>query len=283
MDRGTFGSSYSQQNGSSNTSSGSSTDFTRLTDTISSNTQKIAQNVARLRSYLALYGTNQDNPELHDKVQQLQQQTNQLAKDTNECTNSLRKITFPPSNDGREMKLLKERLVDQFVKVLTTFQELQREEKEKEKKSVMKARSSFGESSSVSYDPFSENYNDPFQTSFAGTKQASLQIDHSQVELEMVREREEAIRKLEGDIMDVNQIFKDLGALVHEQGEVIDSIEANVESASISVEQGGEQLRQANVYKAKSRKKKCILLIVVLVILAIIGLIIGLSLKDKNK
>ena len=41
------------------------------------------------------------------------------------------------------------------------------------------------------------------------------------VDLSMLHDRENAIRQLESDITDVNQIFKDLGMLVHEQGEVI--------------------------------------------------------------
>ena len=37
--------------------------------------------------------------------------------------------------------------------------------------------------------------------------------------------------------------------MVHDQGEVIDSIEANVESTQVRVQEGTEQLRQAETYK----------------------------------
>ncbi len=50
-------------------------------------------------------------------------------------------------------------------------------------------------------------------------------------DLALLQEREERIRQLESDILDVNEIFRDLGALVHEQGETIDTIENNVEEA----------------------------------------------------
>lgn len=60
--------------------------------------------------------------------------------------------------------------------------------------------------------------------------------------------------------MDVNTIFKDLATMVHEQGEFVDSIEANVESASIRVTEGAQQLRQAEQYKV--RKLKYFLLII---------------------
>ena len=57
----------------------------------------------------------------------------------------------------------------------------------------------------------------------------------------------------QSDILDVNTIFKDLATLVHEQGEVIDSIEANVESTHVRVQEGTEQLRQAETYKVKKK------------------------------
>lgn len=49
--------------------------------------------------------------------------------------------------------------------------------------------------------------------------------------------------------MDVNQIFKDLATMVHEQGEVVDSIEANVEAAQVHVSQASTQLSEARHYQ----------------------------------
>ena len=51
----------------------------------------------------------------------------------------------------------------------------------------------------------------------------------------------------------MNTIFKDLATLVHDQGEMIDSIEANVESTHVRVQEGAEQLRQAETYKVNKQ------------------------------
>lgn len=72
----------------------------------------------------------------------------------------------------------------------------------------------------------------------------------------------------------MNQIFKELGALVHEQGEVIDSIEASVERTDDYVQQGAQQLREASNYKNKIRRKKTIFAVIGAVILTIIIIII---------
>lgn len=46
----------------------------------------------------------------------------------------------------------------------------------------------------------------------------------------------------------MNQIFKELGTLVHNQGEIIDSIEANVQITNVSVQEATGQLRRATEY-----------------------------------
>lgn len=79
---------------------------------------------------------------------------------------------------------------------------------------------------------------------------------------------------LQSDINNVNQIFKELGAIVHEQGEVIDSIEASVERTEVFVNEGSIQLKQASSYKNKLRKKKFILALIAGIILSfLIGII----------
>lgn len=55
-----------------------------------------------------------------------------------------------------------------------------------------------------------------------------------------------------------------------------DSIEANVESSEVHVERATDQLQRAAYYQKKSRKKICILVLVLSVIAAIFGLIMWL-------
>ncbi len=40
-------------------------------------------------------------------------------------------------------------------------------------------------------------------------------------EYEMVKERQNQMKQLEGDIVDLNSMFKDLAIMVHDQGEII--------------------------------------------------------------
>lgn len=66
---------------------------------------------------------------------------------------------------------------------------------------------------------------------------------------------------------------------MHEQGELVDSIEAHVERTESYVSQGAQQLREASGYKDKIRKKKLILAIIAAIVLTVIILIIVYSSK----
>lgn len=91
-----------------------------------------------------------------------------------------------------------------------------------------------------------------------------------------LKDRRQALNQLEQDIDDVNQIFKDLARIVHDQGEMVDSIEANVEHASIHVQQGHVNVQQALHYQTKARQKKLLLSIFCIALVLIVVLTIYL-------
>lgn len=241
----------------------------RLSQVIAANIQKITQNVSQMQRLINQIGTGMDTPELRDKLHQIQHYTNQLAKETNQKLKDLVALPQPTvPSEQKQQKMQRERLMNDFTSVLNNFQAAQRLEKEKEKESVQRARMN-----STSFDPFTdERQSQEKLVALDGSNQMQIEED---VNIEVLHEREQAIRQLEADIMDVNQIFKDLGLLIHEQGDMIDSIEASVESAAVSVEHGTQQLQQARNYQSKVRRRKLCILIIVLVILAILAIIIG--------
>lgn len=281
--RGEFdGISSYQSSGYNRGSNESSGEFNKLVQNISGNIQKITQNVAQIQRNVNQIGTNSDNADLRERLHQTTHYTNQLAKETNVYIKELAHLPMPPS-EQRQYKMQKERLTDEFSNALKNFQTVQRTAAEKEKASVQRARAH--SSSNYGRSPFDddERRSDDMlvgNTGFSQTKQI-LQMEED-VDLEMLHEREEAIKKLERDIVDVNQIFKDLGMLVHEQGEVLDSIEANVENAQVRVQEGTQQLAKASDYQSKARRKKCYCVVILLVVLLVIGIIIAIVFASKN-
>ncbi|XP_053393858.1 syntaxin-12-like isoform X1 [Mercenaria mercenaria] len=264
-------------------------DSTKLAQSVGNNIQKISQNVKQLEKLVQQIGTPQDSEEVRDRVHQVVHSTNTIAKDTNKDMQTLAHLPAPlNTQQARQFKMQKERLTEQFSDVLKNFQTVQRTAAEKERASISRARAASSSNYKQRQGPlidFSSGFGDePQDDQFSrpGYSQTAqvLQMEND-VDLEMIQERESAIKQLESDIMDVNQIFKDLGMLVHEQGEVLDSIEANVEHATIHVEEGNKQLSAAQNYQSKARRKKCCLIVVLLVILAIVGIIIAVTVSNN--
>ncbi|XP_076329328.1 syntaxin-7-like [Tachypleus tridentatus] len=254
-------------------------EFNRLSQVIGTNIQKITQNVSSVQKMVNQIGTTQDSESLRSQLHQVQNYTNQLAKDTHQHLRELTSLDQSSSqSDQRQNKFLKEKLTNNFTEALKNFQAVQRLAAQKEKESVMRARAHSG----LRGDPFSDG---PPGTGTALIDLASptqsqkvLQMEE-EVDIELLREREQAVKKLESDIQDVNQIFKDLASLVHEQGDIIDSIEANVESSAIQVEQGTQQLSKARQHQAAARRKACYIVIILVIVAVIVGLIIYLTSK----
>lgn len=90
----------------------------------------------------------------------------------------------------------------------------------------------------------------------------------------MVSEREDEVNKIVRSIVDLNEIFKDLAHMVHDQGTVLDRIDYNIEQTQVQVHEGYKQLQKADRYQKKNRKMHCILILCIIIITLFILLII---------
>ncbi|MBN3290443.1 STX7 protein, partial [Polypterus senegalus] len=221
---------------------------------------------AEIQRIVNQLGTAQDTNELRQQLRQKQQHVNNLAKETDKYMKQFG--TLPSSADQRQRKILKERLVEEFSSALNNFQMVQRQAAQKEKE--------FG-------GLHDDGYQEENISSFESKNRSEAQVQEDAIteeDLMLIKERETAIRQLESDIVNINEIFKDLGMMIHEQGETIDSIEANVENAEVHVQSANEQLARAADYQSRSRKKIFILIVVLVIVAVIIGVIIWASVKS---
>ncbi|XP_063609704.1 syntaxin-7-like [Penaeus indicus] len=254
---------------------GRSQELQKFSHSIGTNIQKISQNVKSMQQLVNQLGTDQDNQQLRAQLHQVQHYTGGLAKDTTVELRQFQSLSVPHGQDARTWRMQAERLTREFTQALNDFQAAQRQAAAKEKEALKKARA---DSDAHFFEDPSHgaallDLGDTHNKGSSQQSQVQIQMEQEQ-ELRALQEREGQIRQLESDIMDVNQIFKDLATMVHEQGEVIDSIEANVESAQVHVSQGAGQLQQARQYQNKARRKKiCIIAIVIVVLAIVIGLI----------
>lgn len=89
----------------------------------------------------------------------------------------------------------------------------------------------------------SNSVNNPARTAL---QQRQLLVQQDRLQEEIMREREEEIRKINKGMHQVNQIYKDLAHIVGEQQEHVDQIEDKMEESKIAAQSGLEQIHKAN-------------------------------------
>lgn len=111
-----------------------------------------------------------------------------------------------------------------------------------------------------------------------GDNQQQQQLQQQQQQqlpnnLDDLRERDGNVRRIESDVIEVNQIFKELATMVRDQGETIDTIESSIFRANSQVQQGAQEISKAREYQEKARRRKCLLFGILFVVLLIVMLV----------
>ncbi|CAI5438451.1 unnamed protein product [Caenorhabditis angaria] len=226
------------------------------------NIQNLNQQVQQLDSFISRLS---DSSDVGEKQRNLFNEKAQQAQDLSKETNSLMKKLVEMSNSNRSLKVHRERLQNEYIGVLNRLQATQRKAAKTEKASMRQVQ---------------ESVENPDDDIFGGgsNQQIQQQVQRQQnINLQEIKERKQNLEQLEQDIGDVNAIFAELAKIVHEQGDMVDSIEANVEHAQIHVEQGAQNVQQAVYYNQKARQKKLLLFCFLVILIFIIGLTIYLA------
>ncbi|XP_061184010.1 syntaxin-7-like [Saccostrea echinata] len=249
--------------------------FSKICNEIKANISNINVGANSVEKLMRAIGTDRDSLETRDRIHEVSTKTNKIVQET---TRQMRTIAAMTGLE-RQQKFQVDRLKNDFQDSVQRFTSLQKRAAEQVKKTVKlssqkpKPKSSGG---------WMDDEDDEVKFLEQERKREEQQIQDQIIEddLALIRDREERIRQLESDILDVNEIFKDLATLVNEQGETIDSIEANVDKAYTNVESGTSQLSKAAEYQRKSRKKMCILLVILVIIAAVVTIIIVAAVKS---
>ena len=98
--------------------------------------------------------------------------------------------------------------------------------------------------------------------------------DQSEVDFQsnLIIEREGEIRNIEQSVGELNELFRDVATMVHDQGYMVDSIADNVENVREDTRGADRELRSANRYQKGARSKACCLLAILAVVLLVVVL-----------
>jgi syntaxin 7 len=104
--------------------------------------------------------------------------------------------------------------------------------------------------------------------------QVQLQDSEVQFNSLLIESRDTELQEIQESMLQVNEIFRDLGTLVNEQSYLLDNIESHVDSVAVSVENANGELRSAAKYQASRNSWKCWIFLFLLVIVLILALVI---------
>lgn len=93
----------------------------------------------------------------------------------------------------------------------------------------------------------------------------------------MIIERESEIRNIEQSVGELNELFRDVAHMVHDQGQVLDVISDNVTNTRDDTRNADQQLRQASRHQKSARGKACCLLIILVIVLTVVILAVVLN------
>lgn len=248
----------------------SGTEFFQLCDKITTHLFSINNATSTLERSLKQVGTPTDNQQLRDRISQINSSAGAAVQET---TGLLRTLQ-PLAQGDRQRRVQTDRLHNEFQASASRFAEIQ-------KKMVSTLRTARLPADMVAVEQDSTSTTDSMIAAEQQKQAKMKELEDLEFETAMNLEREQRVRQLETDIIDINEIMRDLSSMVTAQGEIVDSIEDNVESAAGHVEEGREELIKAVRYQNKSRRKLCIFILILVVVLAIIGIIIGIHFANK--
>lgn len=243
----------------------SPTEFISLSESIAANTIFVKQSWQFLEKANRTVGTAKDNQALRDKVHDIQTGTNQRIATTSK---DLQRLTVVVRRGDKQQKLQVEKLTSDFTHVVQMYSKSQQV-------IAAKMKQVFLVNASQQDDGFGDGSN---QDQLLQRQQQQIQ-QSLQFEQDMLLEREQRFRQIEADVLDVNQIMKELSSITHQQSEVIDTIENTIEYTVSNVESGTSELAKAAQYQNKYRRKVLILLIIAV----ILGVIVTGAIVAKLK
>lgn len=154
------------------------------------------------------------------------------------------------------------KLNQEFKASLTEFQALQRQALDKQRA----ARTALEQEQEGNLSPQTSQQQQQLQ------QQQPVLADQSEVNFNesLIIEREAEIGNIERSVGELNELFRDVAHMVHDQGQSLDIISENVTQTRDDTRNADQQLRTASRHQRSARGKACCLLIILVIVLAVI-------------
>ncbi|KAL1455093.1 hypothetical protein WDU94_009212 [Cyamophila willieti] len=226
----------------------------KLMDDISRNMHTLIESLGVIKRYIPKIGTKTDSTAQRNNVQNVESGSTKMVSETHKKVQELLQVI---KKLDKLSQLQAGKLSEKFREVVIEYNTVQKEFSMKIKYASVDIKQ-FEDSNSTTGDNEEST--------------VSQMIVQHNLELErgVAVDRQIRMQQIEDDVMDVNQIMKELNAMVNQQGDSIVSISEAIDRTGDNVESGAEELTVTYQRMRKKRLRKYICTTVLLVILVII-------------
>uniref|UniRef100_A0A1D1Z2G4 Syntaxin-22 n=1 Tax=Anthurium amnicola TaxID=1678845 RepID=A0A1D1Z2G4_9ARAE len=208
--------------------------------------------IAGFRRLVDAIGTARDTVEHRQKLVNARQSISKLVK---EISVKLKAVRDPDPNIPLSKRVEDSKLTRDFQAILVDFQKAQKLSVEREAVYVpAPSPSPWQMSSALGEDTAPPDKNQEHERLTEEQKRREIFLLENEFIFNeaMIEEREQGIKDIGYQIAEVNEIFRDLAVLIHEQGIEIDGIGTNIEAAATTTANAEAQVAKAS----KSVKSK---------------------------
>lgn len=245
----------------------SPTELYSLCENISTNIYTINISWRTLERAYKNIGTNKDNQGLRDKMHITNLSTNQVVTQTSK---DIARLTVLMRKGDKQQKLQIEKLTTDFTDALGRYSDMQKSIAEKMKRHILPT---------INIENSMDTEDEEQRLLQAQEEEHRAAHRNLEFRQDLLLEREDMVKCIEGDILDVNQILRELAAVIYQQGDTINTIDNHIENVHGNVELGAQELIKGSNYQSKYRRKVFILLLlaIIVVVILIIVLVTKLS------
>lgn len=250
------------------------THFHELVDTWTKHAQSIETQVKNLSEKARVLGTSSDTPEIRARLDDDERRLHNLATKTKtilkELADEMMKRKKELSRNDLDMVT---KVKNAMINALKNYEDIITD--------VSKRRQQFPTTNSntlINLDNDNlteEDVHQRLQLQQQMRVNNSLLIQQNEEQFAV----EEEVKIVQTDIIEINHIMRDIGAIVSEQSPIIAGIEQTVITANDNIIAGNQQLTSASRHQKKYRKKLCWLLLIFLIIAVIVAVVIIIKLK----
>ncbi|XP_066986452.1 syntaxin-7-like isoform X1 [Macrobrachium rosenbergii] len=186
------------------------TEFFQRCEKITTCLFTVNNSTTSLDRMLKQVGTGSDNQQLRDRITQVNSIAGKAVQDT---TDLLRELQ-PLARGDKERRVRADRLKTEFEATATRFSEVQ-------KKMMVTMRTARLPADMVAVEQDASASSEELIRREQMLQAKKKEIQDLEFETAMQLEREQRVHQLESDIIDINEIMRDLSAMVHTQGEMV--------------------------------------------------------------